>query len=176
MDPTNGFTAIHRSVLEYLPLSKLDQGFYFESDMLFRLGILNAVVLDIPIEAKYGNEKSNLSIIRTALRFPSKYINSFIKRIFYSYFLRDFNAGTIGIVFGLLFFCFGCGFGAFQWYCSFVYQIPATSGTVMLAGLPILISFQLFISTITYDINSVPNNTFQSNFCLAGNNSGGEGG
>ncbi len=176
MDPTNGFTAIHRSALEYLPLSKLDQGYFFECDMLFRLGILNAVVLDIPIEAKYGNEKSNLNIVRTALRFPSKYMNSFIKRIFYSYFLRDFNAGTIGIVFGLLFFCFGCGFGAFKWYCSFVYQIPATSGTVMLAALPILISFQLFISTINYDINSVQKKTFQSNFCLAKNNSGGEDG
>lgn len=48
-DPTNGYTAIHRAALEMLPLDKIDNRFFFESDMLFRLYIAGAVVLDVPI-------------------------------------------------------------------------------------------------------------------------------
>lgn len=162
MDPTNGFTAIHHSILSHLPLSKLDHRFFFESDMLFRLGVLKAVVLDIPVMATYANEKSNLSIGHTIFYFPWKYLNRILKRIFYNYFLRDFNAGTVAIVLGFLFLCSGSCFGLFKWYHSLINQIPATSGTVMLAGLPILIGSQLLISALNYDINMMPTKTFQS--------------
>ena len=37
-DPTNGYTAIHAAVLARLPLDKIRQRYFFESDMLFRLG------------------------------------------------------------------------------------------------------------------------------------------
>ena len=49
MDPTNGFTAIHRTALTALPLAKLDRGYFFQSDMLFRLYTIRAVVRDVPI-------------------------------------------------------------------------------------------------------------------------------
>ena len=47
MDPTNGFTAIHRTALERLPLDKISQRYFFESDMLFRLGTIRAVIRDV---------------------------------------------------------------------------------------------------------------------------------
>src|SRR5438309_3118533 len=53
MDPTNGFTAIQRTALEMLPLAKLDRGYFFESDMLFRLYTIRAVVRDLPMAAHY---------------------------------------------------------------------------------------------------------------------------
>jgi len=42
-DPTNGFTAVHVRVLARLPLDKISAGFFFESDMLFRLNVARAV-------------------------------------------------------------------------------------------------------------------------------------
>ena len=54
MDPTNGFTAIHASVLKVLPLEKIDERYFFESDMLFRLNTVRAVVKELPMEASYG--------------------------------------------------------------------------------------------------------------------------
>src|SRR5690606_32001950 len=48
-DPTNGFTALHADVARYLPLSKISKRYFFESDMLFRLNTLRAVVHDIPM-------------------------------------------------------------------------------------------------------------------------------
>jgi dolichol-phosphate mannosyltransferase len=155
-DPTNGYTAIHSDVLRLLPLSKLDERFFFESDMLFRLNVMRAVVADVPLEAKYGGEVSSLSVTRASLEFPGKYIARFAKRIFYSYFLRDFSPGTVALVTGTLLTVAGATFGAWRWYLSGVTGRPATSGAVMLSALPVLVGCQLLISAVNFDIVNVP--------------------
>src|SRR5262245_19635797 len=99
-DPTNGYTAIHRIALELLPLGKIDQRFFFESDMLFRLNLVGAVVVDIPMRAVYADETSNLKIRRVFLAFLGKNLRNFGKRIFYRYFLRDLNLGSFELVLG----------------------------------------------------------------------------
>jgi len=61
-DPTNGYTAIHADACRHLPFQKISQRYFFETDMLFRLNTLRAVVVDIPMDAKYGDETSHLKI------------------------------------------------------------------------------------------------------------------
>ena len=163
MDPTNGYTAIHSKVLALLPLDKISKGFFFESDMLFRLNTIRAVVKDIPIPAQYNNEISNLRIRNALLGFPIKLFNNFLKRIFYTYFLRDFNAGTILLCFGLLIPFFGVSYGMGCWLQSFFTHIPSTSGTVMAAALHIIIGSQQLISCINYDMQSVPRDPINKN-------------
>ena len=68
-DPTNGYTAIHAHVARHLPFEKISSGYFFETDMLFRLNTLRAVVIDVPMDAKYGDEVSNLKISKTAGKF-----------------------------------------------------------------------------------------------------------
>ena len=51
-DPTNGFTAIHADVASLLPLDKLHQRYFFESDILFRLRALDAYIVEQPMETK----------------------------------------------------------------------------------------------------------------------------
>lgn len=155
-DPTNGYTAIHADVLALLRLDKLDERFFFESDMLFRLNVMRAVVADVPLESKYGDEFSNLSVTRASLEFPAKYLARFFKRIFYSYFLRDFTAGTVALVTGTLLALEGSAFGAWRWYLSGHSGRPATSGEVMLSALPLLVGCQLLISAVNFDIANVP--------------------
>lgn len=161
MDPTNGFTAIHRVALEALPLDKLDQRFFFESDMLFRLNTVRAVVRDVPMKAAYRGETSNLSPARVIFEFPLKYLSRFVKRIFYNYFLRDFNAGTLQFLFGVFLISVGGAFGLTKWSESISSGVPATAGAVMLAALPILLGFQLIISAVNFDIASVPRQPLQ---------------
>ena len=155
-DPTNGYTAIHADVLRLLPLEKLDERFFFESDVLFRLNVMRAVVADVPLEARYGDEVSNLSVARASFEFPGKYLARFFKRIFYSYFLRDFSPGTVALVTGTFLVAAGSAFGAWRWYLSGHTGQAATSGTVMLSALPVLLGFQLLISAINFDIANVP--------------------
>jgi len=156
MDPTNGFTAIHASVLLHIPLEKLDERYFFESDMLFRLGVLRAKVVDIPMDSKYGDEVSSLSIKKALLEFPPKYLNRLFKRIGYNYFMRDFNVASIELVLSLIFLVFGIWVGLSAWWVSIETGVTASSGTVMLSALPTFVGVQLFLSFLNYDISNQP--------------------
>jgi glycosyltransferase involved in cell wall biosynthesis len=156
MDPTNGFTALHATVARALPLEKIARDYFFESDLLFRLATVRAVAVDVPMPASYGSAPSSLRVGRVAATFPGRYLLRTIKRLFYSYFLRDFNAGTVQLLFGSALFAFGAVFGAIRWHESIVSGVPATSGTIMLAALPVLLGGQLLIGWLNYDIANVP--------------------
>jgi glycosyltransferase involved in cell wall biosynthesis len=155
-DPTNGFTAIHIDTALGLPLEKIDNGFFFESDMLFRLNMLRAVVLDMPMPARYGDEKSSLKIHNVILSFAVMHYRNMLKRVFYSYFIRDFGISSIELVLGKLLLLFGITFGTFAWYESSITEIPATAGTVILAALPIILGSQLLIAFLNFDTKNIP--------------------
>lgn len=156
MDPTNGYTALHAKLLPLIQIEKISERYFFESDMLFRLGTVNAMVMDIPIPARYGSEESNLDIVRVLRTFPRLYLTRFFKRIIYKYFLRDLNVGSVELVAGVLLLMFGVVFGATEWVASAEQQQAASSGTVMLAALPIILGFQLLLSFLSFDVGNVP--------------------
>jgi GT2 family glycosyltransferase len=155
-DPTNGYTAIHRNALEMLPLDKIDQRFFFESDLLFRLYIAGAVVFDVPMRAVYGDEESQLHISKILLPFLFKNMRNFFKRIFYRYFLRDMNLGSLELLVGTVLLLFGSVFGMSQWASGISDGITASAGTVMLAGLPVLVGVQMILGFFAFDFMAVP--------------------
>jgi len=156
VDPTNGYTAIHARVLEQLPMDKISSRYFFESDMLFRLNTLGAIIEDIPMDAVYGDERSNLKIHKIIGEFLFKHIVNFVKRILYNYFLRNFSIASVELVAGLLLLGFGSIFGAFKWMESISTGVPVTAGTAMLASLPVLLGIQLLLSFLAYDTRSWP--------------------
>lgn len=151
-DPTNGYTAIDAKVAAALPFEKLHNRYFFESDMLFRLGILGAVVADIPMPAFYGEEKSNLSVVRSIPEFFLRHLRNLVKRVGYDYFLRDFSIASLELVFGLALLVFGGVFGTVRWIQSASEGVAATAGTVMIAALPIFVGMQLLLSFLNYDM------------------------
>mgnify|MGYP001574657349 CR=1 FL=1 len=155
-DPTNGFTAIHAKIVRALPLAKISRSFFFESDMLFRLYLLRAVVTDVPMRARYSGEQSTLRIAQVIGEFALKHHGNAIKRILFTYFLRDFSAASVELVLGLLLLLFGTGFGLWQWNSSIASGVPATAGTVILAALPVILGFQLLLAFLHFDIGNVP--------------------
>ena len=155
-DPTNGYTAIHADVCKHLPFQKISQRYFFETDMLFRLNTLRAVVVDIPMDAKYGDETSHLKISKIMGEFLYKHTRNFGKRIFYNYFLRDLSLASIELVLGLFLTSFGVVFGSYHWLVSAQIGVPTPAGTVMVAAMPFLIGLQLILSFIGYDIASIP--------------------
>src|SRR5690606_28901888 len=115
-DPTNGYTAIDARVAAYLPLDRVSQRYFFETDMLFRLNTLRAMVVDVPMDAFYGDEQSNLHIRQIVFEFLGKHARNFFKRIFYNYFLRDVSLASLELLAGVLLLSFGLIFGLSQWY------------------------------------------------------------
>lgn len=155
-DPTNGYTAIHSDVAKRLPFEKISHRYFFETDMLFRLNTLRAVVVDIPMDAKYGDEKSNLEISKILSEFLFKHIRNFFKRIFYNYYLRDMSIASIELPLGIILSTFGIIFGAYNWILSSRAHDATAAGTVMLSAMPIIIGIQLLLAFLAYDISSVP--------------------
>jgi glycosyltransferase involved in cell wall biosynthesis len=156
MDPTNGYTAIDRRVLEKLRLDKIAKCYFFESHMLLNLYLINAVVKDVTIPAKYENNNSSLKIRKTLLKFPPRLVYGFVKRILLKYFIYDFNMASIYILLGFPMFLWSAIFGIFRWIGSSVRGVPQTAGTIMLSALPLIISFEMLLQAINIDINSVP--------------------
>lgn len=155
-DPTNGYTAIHADVARRLPFEKVSRRYFFETDMLFRLNILRAVVVDVPMDAKYGDEVSNLKISKIIGEFLVKHIRNFLKRIFYNYYLRDMSLASIELPLGVLLLISGGSFGVYHWLNSLREGIVTPAGTVMLSALPIIIGLQFILAFLAYDISSVP--------------------
>jgi len=155
-DPTNGYTAIHRDVARHLAFKKISRRYFFESDMLFHLNILRAVVVDIPMDAKYGEEVSNLKVSKIIGEFVVKHCINFWKRIFYNYYLRDMSLASIELPLGLVMFAFGLIFGSYHWIQSINAELTSSPGTVMLSALPTILGLQLILAFIGHDIRSVP--------------------
>lgn len=153
-DPTNGYTAIHASIAKHLRFNKISPRYFFETDMLFRLNILRAVVIDVPMAAQYGNEVSNLKISNIIGEFFFKHIRNFWKRIFYNYYLRDMSLASLELPAGLFLFGFGLVFGGHQWLHFSQISTPTPTGTIMIASLSILMGFQLILAFLNYDINA----------------------
>ena len=153
-DPNNGFTAISGSMLKRLNFDKIDNRYFFESDMLFRLSLLNARVVDINLPAIYGKEESNLVIKRVLFEFPIKHARNLFKRILYTYYLRDFNLASIELPLGLLFSGFGLILGAYSWIHGIVTNTTTQTGTLVLIAISILLGLQLILAFLSYDTNN----------------------
>jgi len=155
-DPTNGYTAIHALVARQLPLDKLSPRYFFESDILFRLNTVCAVVTEVPMDACYGDETSSLNLIRTLAQFPLYHARNLWKRILYNYFLRGFSMASINLVGGLALLIFGVVFGMIKWIGGVEMNVLASSGTVMLAALPVIIGCEMLLNFIAFDMANIP--------------------
>jgi len=153
-DPTNGYTAIHTSVAALLPFEKISERYFFESDMLFRLNTFQAVVVDIPMEAVYADEQSNLKIKKIVFEFFCKHMRNYFKRIFYNYYLRDMSAASVELLVGMLMIIFGVYYGVSNWIYSMQYDILTPTGTIMLSTLPIILGVQLLLSFLNADMST----------------------
>jgi len=154
-DPTNGYTAIHASLVALLATASVAKRFFFESSMLLNLSLLRAVVRDVYIPARYG-AGSHLSESRAAVQFPFQLFRGFLRRVRLQYFVRDFTAASLYIVFGLVLTLFGTVWGLWHFLISAQSGVVATTGTVMIAVLPLIVGVQLLLQAVTLDIQSAP--------------------
>jgi dolichol-phosphate mannosyltransferase len=155
-DPANGYFAVRREVLERLNFGRLPKRYYFESGFLVELGILRAVVQDVPIGARYGDESSSLSVPRTLLEFPPRLLHGLLRRFIWRYLVHDFTAVSVFLLLGVPLLVFGVVFGcAWWWYFSGRNEL-APLGIVMTPAMSVILGMQLVLQAIVLDIQNVP--------------------
>jgi GT2 family glycosyltransferase len=71
-DFLNGYTAISNFALKKVLKKKLDDDYYFDTILIYQLNNLKFKILDIPMKAKYENEKSNINELKTGISFILK--------------------------------------------------------------------------------------------------------
>lgn len=156
MDPVNGFFTTRADILSRLPLSKLSRRYFFESDLLIRLNVIEARVADVSFPACYGDEESSLAIGKTLCSFPPRLFMGLVRRIFWRYLFYSVSPVAIFGLLGLLLFCSGLAFGLSQWIVHALEGAITPGGTVMIAALPMILGFQLMLQAVALDIQNTP--------------------
>lgn len=155
-DPTNGFFAIRNEALAALPLERIQKSYFFETSMLGELYLVGAVIRDIPYPAVYGDERSNLSVLKTLWEFPPKLTHIFFRRMLVKNFLFDFSMESIYLLAGIPMFFFGLIFGIVKWIKYINLGIPAPTGTIMIPVISVMLGVQLILAAANIDLQSVP--------------------
>lgn len=155
-DPTNGYTAIHSAVAARLPLESLSRRYFFETDLLFRLNTIRAVVVDVPMDARYGGETSHLKLSTVLWEFAAKHLRNTFKRIVYNYFLRDLSIASLELLAAVVLLGFGAAFGAWHWWHYSQLGVGAPVGTIMVATVALVSGLQFLLAFLGYDIANVP--------------------
>jgi glycosyltransferase involved in cell wall biosynthesis len=155
-DPVNGYIAIDAATLRKLPLGRIARRYFFESDMLIHLNVFRARVKDVPIPARYQDERSSMRVSRVLITFPLYLLKGFWYRIYERHVLREFSPVAVFWILGSLLLAWGAAFGAFTWIQSVRSGHVATTGTVMLSILPFILGFQLVLQAILIEIQESP--------------------
>ena len=155
-DPTNGYIAIDLETFRSLDQRYVHRRYFFETSMLIELNIIRAVVAEVPMPARYRGEVSSLSVGRSLLEFSLHLARGFWRRLWLQYFVLDFSLGSLFLVIGILMGLFGTVWGLYFWAQSIRTGIAASTGTVMIAVLPVILGFQLLLQALAFDIQNVP--------------------
>lgn len=151
-DPQNGYVMITRIMLKRLDLARIDKGYFFENSMLINLNILRARIGEIYLPAQYNRENSSMVLRRIILTFPGKLLRGFLHRVYHKYVFRSLSPFALLFLFGLLAMAWGSIWGMMAWWRSAATGIAATTGTVILALLPLLLGWSALLQAIVLDV------------------------
>lgn len=153
-DPTNGFIAMPRKTAQRMPWAKVADDFFFESDLLFRLRLIQAKVAQVQMRSIYAGEQSSLRPAKVLFPFLRNHFRNHLKRVAYMYLFREWNLGTLYLPASTLGFAVGIT-------AAVVSTVQASStgtgvGTVVLASLSLILATQFLLQFLIVDMQSEP--------------------
>ena len=106
--------------------------------------------------ARYGDEASHLSEMKSIFEFPPRLITGLFNRLWVQYFIKDFSLFAVFMLSGSCAITFGFFFGLYHWIYSVINNTFASTGTVMVAVLPLILGVQFVLQAIVLDVQNMP--------------------
>lgn len=158
-DPINGFTAIKAKLLKKINLDRIDDGYYFESDMLHNLYFLDSLIKDVPVNIKYfKNKKQNLSVPKETINFFFKNLTRCYRRLKITYFTNNFTLASFTLLASLFSLSFSFLYGGYNFlHYSIFLKINAPTGIVMFSSNSLFLSIIFLMLFLFIDSNNDPN-------------------
>lgn len=153
-DSQNGYGVFPRSTLERMRFSDIGKRYDYENTLLIALAIMGARVRDEAVPAIYGEETSTIPFFRTVFRALNVLWHGFWKRIYYRYMVVNFHPMALFLISGLFLMLIGFFAGIGIAIDRFVSGNSPSTGTVMLCVLPIILGFQLLLTSLLMDIEN----------------------
>tara|TARA_A100001011_G_C14205093_1_gene797436 strand:+ start:306 stop:1250 length:945 start_codon:yes stop_codon:yes gene_type:complete len=139
-DPINGYTAITNDCLKKLDLNKIDNGYFFETDMLFNLYNHKRKVTDIPVEIKYFKDQiQNMNLMKETKNFFLKNISRFFMRIKINYFTNNFTLASLFLIVFFFTGFFTIIYGGYNYFYYNSIKEFAPTGVVVLSSISLLL-------------------------------------
>jgi glycosyltransferase involved in cell wall biosynthesis len=155
-DPCNGYIALRADLVRAIDQRRLDDRYFFEISLLCEVWFARARVTEVPMVPVYGSEPSSLSPARSIPGFARRLAQRSVRRILSAYFLRDFGVISLLLLTGLPLLVFGVVWSAYHWVQSARTEVFASTGTVMIGVLAIVMGFQLLLQAIVLDVDNEP--------------------
>lgn len=97
-----------------------------------------------------------MKIKKVLLEFPIRHNVNFLKRIFYRYYLREWNIGSFELPLSLALLVSGAVFGLTSYLNAIDAGRATTAGQVTASAVAIILGVQLLLSFLSYDVQSEP--------------------
>lgn len=153
-DTTMGFGFLRRSTLEQVDFSLVKDRYDYENSMLIALSIVNARIKDHAVPAIYGDETSTIDFLPTVMRVLRVVWVGFWQRIYYKYVLFSLHPIAIFLFGGLFLSLIGWSYAIFLLIERVMNDVSPSSGTVMIAVLPIILGFQMLLTALLMDVSN----------------------
>ncbi|HYD38441.1 MAG TPA: glycosyltransferase family 2 protein, partial [Allosphingosinicella sp.] len=154
-DPANGYTAVHARALERIGIEALADCFFFETDMLFRLNLADAVVADVPLPACYPGSGSSLRLRKVAPRFALMTASRCLRRLRAKYFTGAWNLGSVKLAAATAMIAAAAALAGWRWAAGLGAGGPAAARPIELVCL--ILGLALLVAAALYDMRRSAN-------------------
>jgi len=142
MDPQNGYTAISAQTLGSIHLDGLYDDYGFLNDLLVKLNVAEARIVDVAMQARYGEERSGIRYSTFVPKLSSLLLRDFLWRLETKYLLLDFHPlvglyllGGIGAIGWLLYIGWAIGTALTPISASIALLLMLVSGLFITLGM-----------------------------------------
>ena len=157
MDPQNGYTAISKTVLKRITLDSTYPGYGYCNDLLVKLNVFGARVMDITMPARYGEEKSRIKYSKYIPKVSYLLLKNFFWRLKMKHVILSFHPLVLFYIFGIILTPIGFFSGLYSLYYKFAGGSLFVRGTLSLLVFILGIQFLFFAMLFDMQVNNSEN-------------------